>query len=220
MSSKTLAVGGLLICLCVACPVGAASKPEHAVTASGDAPIFSPLKPLTDGGERVFGDPRIAGKAFVVRIKEMPGEIVPPHTHHFDENITVVQGTWYFGIGPKFNRGALHKLPVGSFVFVPKGTPMFGYSPDGTTVQIHGTGPWNQDFVSGLYTLTDQSHADGSLGVVPAKFRFPAGCHVRTVRGDGQILDGFATGEVVQYVVMGGNHQVFVAEERDVQKAQ
>src|SRR5260370_4493588 len=122
MSSKTLAVTVLLACLGVSYAL--AAKSEHAVSPAADSPLFSPFKPLTDDGERVFGDPRIAGKAFVVRLKETPGEIVPPHTHHFDENITVVQGTWYFGLGPKFNRGALHKLPVGSFVFVPKGTPM------------------------------------------------------------------------------------------------
>src|ERR1051325_362746 len=108
------------------------------VRSPSEVPVFSPIHPMLRDGEKVVGNPDEAGVPFVVRLLEKPGSVVPPHIHHFDENITIVQGTWYFGIGAKFDTSKLRKLPVGSFVFIPHGTPMFGFAPDAVTVQIHG----------------------------------------------------------------------------------
>ncbi|HWC66178.1 MAG TPA: hypothetical protein VG777_08845, partial [Thermoanaerobaculia bacterium] len=40
-----------------------------------------PLRPLAGDAEVVSGDPEKPGEPFVMRIKELPGGIVPPHTH-------------------------------------------------------------------------------------------------------------------------------------------
>jgi hypothetical protein len=59
-----------------------------------------PLRPMSGDVEILYGDPEAAGEPFVMRIRELPGTIVPPHSHPVDEHITVVQGTWYFGWRP------------------------------------------------------------------------------------------------------------------------
>ena len=203
--------------LCVACLtplLGTSTYAEPKRT-----PVFAPFRVPADSSSRVYGDPNVAGEPFVVRIRELPGTIAAPHIHHFDENITVVQGTWYFGIGAHFNRAALHRLPQGSFVFIPKGTPMFGFAPDGVTVQVHGIGPFEQHFIDPLYTLTAAADADDSRGADPSKFRFRAGQRVHSSGGDGKIKEGYATGELIQYVLTAPDGRLFVAQEAAMRSA-
>ena len=47
----------------------------------------------------LYGDPESPGQPFVMRIRELPGTVVTPHSHPVDEHITVLQGTWYLGFG-------------------------------------------------------------------------------------------------------------------------
>ena len=101
-----------------------------------------PLRPMSGDVEILYGDPERPGEPFVLRIRELPGAIVPPHSHPVDEHVTVVQGTWYFGLGEEFDRNALRELETGGYAFAPRGSSMFAYSPDGAIVQIHGVGPF------------------------------------------------------------------------------
>ena len=212
------------ISVCRRALVGVASlMPLLASTAAFGQPVqkasstvFSPFRVPAESSSRVYGDPNVAGAPFVVRIRELPGTIAAPHIHHFDENITVVQGTWYFGIGRHFNRAALHKLPTGSFIFIPKGTPMFGFAPASVTVQVHGIGPFEQHFIDPLYTLTAAAAADASGSADPTKFRFRVGQSVRSPGGNGKIREGYATGELVQYILVRPDGQLFVAQEQSM----
>lgn len=202
-----------------ACLAMASARAAPASIPSPSAvPVFAPIHPLLRDGERVLGDPRKAGAPFVIRIRELAGGIVPPHIHHFDENITVVQGTWRFGIGPKFDTAKLRELPVGSFVFIPAGTPMFGYAPAAVTVQVHGIGPFEQHWLAPLYTLTPAGAADtdGATGADPKRFRFHAGQEVHSPRGDGRIHEGYATGAVIEYEVLRADDQMIAAQETEL----
>jgi hypothetical protein len=96
-----------------------------------------PLRPFAGDAQIVSGDPEKPGEPFVMRIRELPGSVAPPHTHPVDENITVVQGVWYFAIGETWDRTALRELKAGDYAFAPKGSTMFGYCPDGAVVQVH-----------------------------------------------------------------------------------
>ncbi len=110
-----------------------AEAPEHRIV---------PLQPMSRDVEVIHGDPDVAGKPFVMRIRELPGTIIPPHKHPVDEHITVVQGTIYFAVGEKFDRAALQQIKTGGYAFIPKGSTMFGYIPDAAIVQVHGIGPF------------------------------------------------------------------------------
>jgi quercetin dioxygenase-like cupin family protein len=54
--------------------------------------------------EIIQGDPEKPGVPFVMRINELPGTRIPLHSHPVDENITVLQGTWYFAVSTKWDR--------------------------------------------------------------------------------------------------------------------
>src|ERR1044071_7782713 len=99
---------------------------------SGLGPRDARVIALTDfpGDVQVLlGDPDSAGP-FVMRIHEPPGTIVPPHSHPIDENITVLRGTFWFGMGPQYDSAALRALPAGGDAFAAAGTTMFAATAD------------------------------------------------------------------------------------------
>ena len=167
-----------------------------------------PLRPMTGDAEIVSGDPEKPGEPFVMRIHELPGAMVPPHTHPVDENITVVQGVWWFAVGETWDRAALHELRAGDYAFAPAGATMFGYCPDGAVVQIHGIGPFRIHWRHGLTTLDSRD--------APATFRFRRGDRVRSPRGTGTIREGYASGPIVQYEIEPAGGERFMAEQKDV----
>ena len=143
--------------------------------------------------EILNGDPEKAGEPFVMRIRELPGTRIPLHSHPVDENITVVEGTWYFAVGDTWDRAALTPLKPGDYAFAPKGSTMFGYCPDGAVVQVHGVGPFLIHWKHGVVSLEDPAAA--------ATFSFRKGEIVDGPRGRGIIREGYASGEIIQYEI-------------------
>lgn len=197
-------------------PCRAAGTAEETATSvtppSAPEPVFAPIHALTSQDELVSGSTDVPGAAFVVRVRELPGTIVAPHTHTFDENITIVKGIWFFGIGDHFDKSKLHELPVGSFVFIPAGKPMFAYSPEGTIVQLHGIGPYTQKFCHNLTALVPISD-DQTVAVTPAAFHFHKDDAVSCLRGNGKIRQGYATGDIIEYEVVKADGGLFMAQE-------
>jgi len=151
-----------------------------------------PVGPIAGDVEIVSGHPDSAGP-FVMRVHELPGSIVPPHTHPMDENITVVQGTWYFATGETFDTTRLQAMPAGTYAFVPAGTSMFGMSRDGAIVQVHGTGPFPIHWRYGVVTLDDSAAS--------RVFHYRRGDTVVGPLGPGIVREGYASGSLVQYEI-------------------
>jgi hypothetical protein len=159
--------------------------------------------------EILYGDPEKPGP-FVMRIRELPGTMIPLHSHPVDEHITVVQGTWYFAVGETWDRAALKELKTGTYAFAPQGSTMYGYSPEGAVVQVHGVGPFHIHWRDGIKTLDD---ADGS-----AAFQFRKGQRVQAPRGRGSIRQGYASGAVIQYEVEAQDGSLFMAQEKELRR--
>ena len=172
-------------------------------------PRIVPLKSMAGDVEILYGDPEREGEPFVMRIRELPGAIVPVHSHPVDEHITVVQGTWYFALGHDYRFDALQALPAGSYAFAPKGSSMFAYSPDGAIVQVHGVGPFRIHWRDGLHTLDD---ADAT-----SVFRFARGARVVHEGRRGRVAEGYASGSIVQYEIEASDGQRFMASERELE---
>lgn len=175
-----------------------------------------PLVPMTGDVEVLYGDPEAVGEPFVMRIRELPGGIIPPHRHPVDENITVVQGTLYFAVGEKFDRAAMKEMKAGSYAFIPKGSTMFGYTPEAAVVQVHGVGPFHIHWRAGkewrdsLKTLDDADAAK--------VFQFRKGERVVAKRGPGRIRQGYDSGEFVGYEIDGDDGTLFMAIEEDLRR--
>jgi quercetin dioxygenase-like cupin family protein len=204
------AVFGFTLLLVLA--AGARGQPEDK-----SEPRIIPIHPMVEDVEVLYGDPEKPGEPFVMRIRELPGGIIPPHKHPVDENITVLQGTLYFAVGDKFDRGVMKELKAGSYAFIPKGSTMFGWTPEAAIVQVHGIGPFHIHWRDGatwrdkLKTLDDPDAA--------SIFKFTKGQHVVATRGTGRIRQGYDSGEMIGYEIEAEDGRLFAAEESELKPA-
>jgi quercetin dioxygenase-like cupin family protein len=99
----------------------------------------------------LVGDPDKPGP-YVMRVRFPPHVMDRPHFHPKDRYVTVLQGTWYAGTGPKFDVRQAVPLPPGSFMLHPAGAAHWDGSAgaEPVIVQISGEGP-------GSTTLVDPS---------------------------------------------------------------
>lgn len=175
-----------------------------------------PIAPMSQDVEILYGDPEKVGEPFVMRIRELPGGVIPPHRHPVDEHITVVQGTLYFGVGEKFDYAAMKELRAGSYAFIPKGSTMFGYTPEAAIVQVHGIGPFHIHWRAGkvwrnsLKTFDDPASA--------SIFKFKKGERVIAKRGQGRIVQGYDSGEVIGYEILSEAGTLFMALEEELRR--
>jgi len=68
----------------------------------------------------VAGDINVEGAPFVLRLRCADGTKIPAHWHPTDENVTVLKGTFLFGMGDTFDESKLQTMNVGNFVSMPK----------------------------------------------------------------------------------------------------
>ena len=183
------------------------ATPKHRIVA---------LAPMSEDVEVLLGDPEAAGQPFVMRIRQLAGGVIPPHRHPVDEHITVVQGTLFFGVGDTFDRSAMTEIKAGGYAFIPKGTTMFGYTPEAAIVQVHGVGPFHIHWRAGntwrdsLKTLDDPDAA--------SVFKFRKGEQVTAQRGSGRIRQGYDSGEVIGYEIERADKTLFMAEEGELRR--
>jgi quercetin dioxygenase-like cupin family protein len=96
---------------------------------------------------RLLGDSSQGG-AWVDRVKIPGGARVLAHTHPHDEQVTVIEGTWYLGEGERFDPTRLKGYPAGSFIVIPAGVPHFVAAKDGVViVQLSGAGRFGTDYL-------------------------------------------------------------------------
>jgi hypothetical protein len=89
----------------------------------------------------VVGDPSKPG-LYIQLEKVAPHVVIEAHHHAGDRTVTVIQDTLTFGNGPKFDRGKLKVMPVGSIYTEPSGSPHFAATGDQSAVtEVTGYGP-------------------------------------------------------------------------------
>jgi quercetin dioxygenase-like cupin family protein len=131
---------GLFLLVVPTLPATAAD--EHVVI-SPDNLKWAAAPPAFPKGAQIAvlsGDPSKEG-LYVVRLKVPAGYKVPAHTHPNDENITVVSGTFNFGMGDKLDEKKGDALKPGGFAHAPKGMQHYAWFTEDSIVQLHGMGP-------------------------------------------------------------------------------
>ena len=93
------------------------------------------------------GDPSSAGE-YTVRLKMPNGYRIAPHTHPTDENVTVIEGTFFVGLGNTFQTTGMLRLPEGGFITAPAGHAHYAEARGNTIVQVHGMGPFQLTYVN------------------------------------------------------------------------
>lgn len=79
---------------------------------------------------------------FTFRAKIPAGYKLPPHRHPDRRIVTVLQGTYYSGVGEVFDEAKLIAFPPGSYYTTEPNTPHFAFTRDGEVIiQEAGEGP-------------------------------------------------------------------------------
>jgi len=118
--------------------------------AAGDVESFDRIAPDELSWEKLrpglsiavlHGDPSSDG-FYVIRAKFQPGTFSQPHFHENDRIVTVINGTWWTGIGAVLDKEGAVPLTPGSVMKHPGGGAHYdGAKEEEVIVQISGIGP-------------------------------------------------------------------------------
>lgn len=86
------------------------------------------------------GDPSKSGP-YVLRLRIPANTNLPPHYHGDIENVTVISGALWVGLGDTFDASKLKELGPGTFASIPANVHHYAMTKTETIIQIHGVGP-------------------------------------------------------------------------------
>lgn len=212
------------VCIRIVFAMGSISATLAQTAAPVEPTPYHEIVPLTsmspDG--RVSGNPDKGGAQYVIRIPNDTNQIVLPHWHPEDENIVVVKGTWYMGMGDKFDRSALREMNVGDYALVPKHIRHFAWSKTGTIIQVHGIGPFQVIPVDEWDLLGGRRIPSGNSKVQDFQntslFQYKIGDRIRSKAGEGLVIGGVRSSQnnITQYNIQTDYGQQFYALEEDL----
>ncbi|HLX30927.1 MAG TPA: cupin domain-containing protein [Casimicrobiaceae bacterium] len=111
---------------------------------------WGPAPPALPKGVKVAvlkGDPAKPGP-FVIRIKTSGPFRIPPHWHSQDEDLTVISGVFYLGLGDRIDAKSTHALPAGGFHSLPAKAHHYALAKGPTVIQVSGNGPFDITYVN------------------------------------------------------------------------
>jgi quercetin dioxygenase-like cupin family protein len=85
---------------------------------------------------------------FVIHVRFPAQSNLPAHTHPIEHVVTVLSGTYYVGMGEKYDSKLLREFPAGSVYNVPANTPHFAETREEVVLQIVGIGPTATEYVN------------------------------------------------------------------------
>ena len=145
-------LGSLAAALMLASFLGSfamAQTPAHVMENLNTAK-WGPAPPFLPPGAQIAvlaGDPTKA-VPYTVRLKFPANYDIPAHSHPGDENVAVVSGELFMGMGTRLDRKAGHGLAVGGFALMPANVNHFAYTKGETTIVLYGQGPVDFKYVN------------------------------------------------------------------------
>ena len=144
------AVSACALLACVAYAVNAGAQGDaHSLMTPKDMK-WGPAPPSLPKGAKVTvlqGDPGKSGP-FVLRLMTPGAYAIPPHWHSQDEQLTVISGTFYLGLGDKVDAKKATGLPAGGFHFLPAKAHHYAFSKGPAVVQVSGNGPFDVTYLN------------------------------------------------------------------------
>lgn len=96
----------------------------------------------------LMGDPTKPGP-YVIRMRLPANTKFPPHYHGDTENVTVISGNVWVGLGDKIDEASMKELGPGDFASLPANVHHYAMTKDAPAIlQIHGVGPSSMTAVS------------------------------------------------------------------------
>jgi len=87
----------------------------------------------------LFGDPTKPGP-YVFRAKMPSGYKLPPHKHPDERSVTVLKGTYWSGVGERYNPMAMKEFQAGAFYITKANVPHYAWARSEVIIQEMGEG--------------------------------------------------------------------------------
>ncbi len=136
----------LAVAFAAAAPFAAAD--EGVFINKGDIK-WGPVPPTVPKGAKLAvlnGDPSKPGP-FVMRLQTPANYRIPPHWHSQTENLTVLSGTLYLGMGDKVDTKMAHALKAGGYHYLPAKAHHYAFSKAPTVIEVAGEGPFDINYI-------------------------------------------------------------------------
>lgn len=121
----------------------------HVITTLADARWGQAPQMLPPGAQIAVlaGDPSKPAP-YTIRLKFPANYSVPAHSHPTDENVTVVSGDLFIGMGNKLDRKSATALGKGGYALMPAKHNHFAFTTSETTILLYGIGPVDFTYVN------------------------------------------------------------------------
>ncbi len=93
------------------------------------------------------GDPAKPGP-FVIRLKLPANYAIPAHHHPTAENVTVIAGALFAGMGNKLKKDSSRPVVSGGFVTMPAEMDHYVWTNQSTVIQVEAEGPFTMTYVN------------------------------------------------------------------------
>jgi quercetin dioxygenase-like cupin family protein len=126
-----------------------ASAQTHVMTTLADAK-WGPAPPMLPPGAQIAvlaGDPSKPAP-YTVRLRFPANYMVPAHSHPIDENVTVVSGDLFIGMGNKLDKKSATALGTGGYALMPANHNHFAFTTSEATILLYGIGPVDFKYVN------------------------------------------------------------------------
>lgn len=149
MKNKHFSIPVLFVAACLAAPIaGWAQSAGQPTIVTPDEIKWSDF-PLLPGAQIAVIEGKMDRKGPITARIKLPADIkVQPHWHPGLERVTVLSGTFNYGMGDKMDPEQSRALTPGSFIVMPPRMHHFAWTKEETVLQLNVTGPWGIVFVN------------------------------------------------------------------------
>lgn len=149
MKSKLGIVSICLVSACLGATAWAQSPAGSYIVATPSDLTWTDVGSLPPGAKiAVIEGPMNEAVPITARIK-LPGNyMLPAHWHPGVERVTVLSGTFYYGMGDKLDVQNTRALGPGSVIVMPPKMNHFGWTREETVLQLNTLGPWGITYVN------------------------------------------------------------------------
>ena len=127
---------------------GAQSMDDQVFVNTGDIK-WGAAPPVLPKGAKLavlYGDPGKPGP-YVLRLAAPANYRIPPHWHTQTENLTIVSGALYLGMGDRLVAKEAQALKAGGYHYLPAKQHHYAFTRGATVIQVSGEGPFDINYI-------------------------------------------------------------------------
>lgn len=148
MKNKLPPIATLVFGVCLTMSAAWAAPAGSAIMVTPDELKWADL-PLIEGAKLAVLEGQMDKKGpITARIKLPADGKVAAHWHAGVERVTVLSGTFNYGMGDKLDPEKTSPLGPGSLIVMPPKMHHFGWTKEETVIQINVAGPWGITYVN------------------------------------------------------------------------